>query len=862
MQTSAWESVGAFAVRTGALLLTVGLASASQPEKPQTEPVAAVRNDLYGDPLPDGALARFGSARLRHAGIHQVVFSADGKSLASTGNDNVVRRWEVSSGKLLNAQPFKLPPYEHQSVTSFLSPDGKTLASVGQHTLYFFDALTGTEKRRLPITDPNGGGGGAGGGLFLAPEFNEGVGFTADGKRFAITSYQHGLRLFEVASGKRVPIGGSRDNVGGWQVVAMDCAGKQWALYEKDSGVMLRELSGGKLRHKIALDEDAIELLFSPDGTKLLITTSKKLSLWNCETGAKEGEFALPSGLYEPPHYLTPHFCFSADGAHLAGCLPDEILLLDSSPLKETRRLGKKECRRCQFSPDGKTLAGLAVNTIHLWNVADGKPLHDFAGQDQAWGVVYSPDGKSIASGGGDRICVWDAATTKLRNTIRKDVSGGASIFSKDGQTLYADVGLGTVKAWRIADGKELVTFLTADSEKERGNQGVTSFHLSPDGKRLMACSSELALVVNEYKLIVYLVAWDAQTGKRLDRTSWDGLGEFSPRGTFLAVRKEGGLTLYDLVTKQERVVGNPPISGQYVFSADESLLVMPFSLSGSPFTSLEDVYAKVVETATGKVRFTLPKGSGALDAFSPDGRYLLTTGLKEFRLWEIATGQEVLRQRVDEAASGREGATFAYKAAVAPDGRSVATTMPNGNIIIWDLQPSSRLHGDLTVKDLEALWADLAGDDAAKAYSARGRFIGVAPETASVFLDQRLRPSADRTERIRGLIETLNDDDFTKRDAASNELKQFGQLAEAELRQRLSDKPAAETRSRVETLLDDMRIVRSAEERRQMRAVWILEQIGSAEARKTLKQLADGAASARQTREAKSALQRLKAKE
>ena len=268
------------------------------------------------------------------------------------------------------------------------------------------------------------------------------------------------------------------------------------------------------------------------------------------------------------------------------------------------------------------------------------------------------------------------------------------------------------------------------------------------------------------------------------------------------------------------------------------------------------------METATGKIRFSLPRGTRGLRAFSPDGRFLLTTSLKEFRLWEIATGEEVLRQRVDEAASAWDGAAFAHQVAVAPDGRSAATSMPTGNILIWDLLPSSRVKGDLNAKNLDALWTDLAGDDATKAYSAGGRLIS-APETASVFLDHHLRPTADQTERIRGLIETLNDDDFTKRDAASNELEQLGQLAEAELRRRLSEKPAPETRNRVETLLDDMRIVRSAEERRQMRAVWVLEQIGSGEARKTLKQLAGGAQAGRGKRsEAKAALQRLNAKE
>jgi hypothetical protein len=43
---------------------------------------------------------------------------------------------------------------------------------------------------------------------------------------------------------------------------------------------------------------------------------------------------------------------------------------------------------------------------------------------------------------------------------------------------------------------------------------------------------------------------------------------------------------------------------------------------------------------------------------------------------------------------------------------------------------------------------------------------------------------------------------------------------------------------------------------------VWVLEQIGTADARKTLERLAGGAAAARQTRDAKSALLRLKEKE
>src|SRR5438067_5774816 len=100
------------------LLVSVADIQAAPPaEKP--------RLDAHGDPLPDGALARLGTVRLRD-GNHFSTFSLspDGKTLAVGSNNQLIRFYDAGTGKeIRQIQGVQIG----LSYLSF-SPDGKLLA--------------------------------------------------------------------------------------------------------------------------------------------------------------------------------------------------------------------------------------------------------------------------------------------------------------------------------------------------------------------------------------------------------------------------------------------------------------------------------------------------------------------------------------------------------------------------------------------------------------------------------------------------------------------------------------------------------------------------------------------------------------
>ena len=126
--------------------------------------------------------------------------------------------------------------------------------------------------------------------------------------------------------------------------------------------------------------------------------------------------------------------------------------------------------------------------------------------------------------------------------------------------------------------------------------------------------------------------------------------------------------------------------------------------------------------------------------------------------------------------------------------------------------------------------------------------------------LAAQVRP-APRIEakRLTWLIAQLDSQRFAARQQATRDLEDLGELAQGAMRKALMDKRSPEAVRRLELLLAKLNgPLTSPDSLRALRAVEILEHIGTLKARQVLQTLAEGAPEARLTEQARVSLKRL----
>jgi hypothetical protein len=159
----------------------------------------------------------------------------------------------------------------------------------------------------------------------------------------------------------------------------------------------------------------------------------------------------------------------------------------------------------------------------------------------------------------------------------------------------------------------------------------------------------------------------------------------------------------------------------------------------------------------------------------------------------------------------------------------------------------------------LQAWWAELGGD-AAIAHRASGK-LARNPQLAVPVIQDKLKPVVPiDPKKLPPLIRDLDSPDFEVRNEAYVRLEAMGDLAALALRQALEKPASLEAKRRLELLLNSASGV-TAGYVHGLRALAVLERIGSPEARQVIEAIGKGAPGARLTEEAHVILRRLPVK-
>jgi WD40 repeat protein len=547
------------------------------------------------------------------------------------------------------------------------------------------------------------------------------------------------------------------------------------------------------------------------------------------------------------------------------------------------------------FSPDSKMLVTYLDRTFRVWDVTTGKELRSFTGHEENMAtMVFSPDGRVLCSGGNDSVIrFWDPATGREAFPCTQlDRQIWIVKFSPDGKALATGERSGIIRVFEIKSGREVRQF--------KGHTGdIRALAYSADGRWIISKGADKTVRV-----------WATDSGKEIRR--FDGIpgyvGTLSPAGTRLATTDMKTVRIWDVTLGKElqhwEEMCDVPLIEAVFDSRDNVLLTATRERGNNPQQRMVGIVrARDLTRLTVLRQFSAELPGIVAYAFSADRTRVAISGEEErsprrrlcMEIFDVGRGKwiqrisdlpglafkltispdnrliaadirdaDTSRVMVWETITGRLRCEFVGTAVRAldfsPDSQLLATA--GGEVLFWDLTRSSddtKSRLELSSAELESLWTTLGNLDASQAHKAIC-VLTHHPRQSVSFLGQHLKPiPATNPENMERLIADLDSEKFSVRHAATQELSTLERLAEPYLLKALENRPSPEVRNRVEHLLSQLtEDCQAPGELRGLRAVEVLERIGTSDAKQCLQALAGGAIGSRQTQDARASLSRL----
>ena len=283
-----------------------------------------------------------------HSGeVFSLVFSPNGKMLASAAADDSIILWDLASREPVHT--LELDTWEEFYTNMAFSPNGRTLVS-STPGRYFDDSITvwwvETGRALLTLVSPPGV-----------------VAFSPDGATLAV--------------------GGACGMI---------------TLYSTDNWTQTRDLNLCGTQDFVAITTSTV---FSPDGRMIAVGyDGGAIVQWNLETNKYR---TLTGNGYT--------VAFWPDRNTLASASNDGTINLWDAEGEWLRTLTSniEDVTCVAYPPEGTIVASASGNVIILWDAATGDWLYTLDVPGGVTSLAFSPDGNILASGSGDgAVILWD----------------------------------------------------------------------------------------------------------------------------------------------------------------------------------------------------------------------------------------------------------------------------------------------------------------------------------------------------------------------------------------------------------------------------------------------------------------------
>jgi len=605
-----------------------------------TAPPMPLAQDRLGDPLPQGAVARLGTNRMRF-GVADLGYLPDGRAVFAKGRG--VEIWDLAAGE---------PETTHQvaksSVASVVARrDGEALLVADRSgEVYECDVESGRVLHRWS-TDQSG--------LCRAR-------YSPDERRVLTTGANPPtLKEWDLATGReRIAIAGTmhsfREGLYGPEgktavVDGVNGSGPLLAHYDLSDGRLLKEWLNDYYTH-------ARSLTLSADGQRLLVGSRHKATEWLLGEHKRLGTYtghhghAVVSVAYckDPSQILTG----SRDGSIRRWNRTEGEVLLRWSP-------HSRHVTHMAVSPDGQWVLSYGGGIVAETSLATGEPRTQWERHDQAvHAVAFLPDGAQVVSGSSDgTLRVWNATTGECLRTIAGASLGAYAVaVSPDGAKVAAGCKDGVLREFRLSDGSLL--------REMEGHLGyVRSVAYTHDGAQLLSSADDGSIrawapdrpeptaVLQGHRGGVLAVAV-SKDGRRLLSGGRDGT---------LRLWNLEEAKLLDTLEGHRSWVGAVAISGdgRHALSAGYDSRLLRWDL------------------ATGQIETEMTDGRNhyAL-VLSADGTKACSAGdNRGVACWDLTAGERLAERR------GHARPVRAL--ALSPDGKTLVTASEDTTLLVWE---------------------------------------------------------------------------------------------------------------------------------------------------------------------------------